>query len=108
MSTMNKRLLYALCLLGLCLGVPALAGRPAQADGSWEIRMATIAPKASKAMRILRAWDLSVQEKTQNRVKFRFYAGGIQGDERDVLRKMKTNAVDATTLTSVGLGQVVR
>jgi TRAP-type C4-dicarboxylate transport system substrate-binding protein len=105
---MNKRLLCALCLLGLCLGVPALAGRSASADGSWEIRMATIAPKASKAMRILRAWDMSVQEKTQNRVKFRFYPGGVSGDERDVLRKMKLNQLDCTTLTSVGLGQVVR
>lgn len=105
---MKKRLGYALCLLALCLAVPAIAGRPVAADGSWEIRMATIAPKASKAMRILRAWDMSVQEKTQNRVKFRFYAGGIAGDERDVLRKMKVSQLDSTTLTSVGLGQVVR
>lgn len=105
---MNKRLWFALTALGLCLIVPALAGRPASADGSWEVRMATIAPKASKAMRILRAWDMSVQEKTQNRVKFRFYPGGISGDERDVLRKMKLNQLDSTTLTSVGLGQVVR
>jgi TRAP-type C4-dicarboxylate transport system substrate-binding protein len=106
--TMKKALFCTLSLLALGLLLPIGAGRPAHADGSWEIRMATIAPKASKAMRILRAWDLSVQEKTQNRVKFRFYPGGIQGDERDVLRKMKTNAVDATSLTSVGLGQVVR
>jgi TRAP-type transport system periplasmic protein len=88
--------------------VPATAQRAARADGPVEIRMATIAPKASKAMRILRAWDMSVQEKTQGRVKFRFYAGGIAGDERDVLRKIKVNQLDATTLTSVGLGQIVR
>jgi TRAP-type C4-dicarboxylate transport system substrate-binding protein len=88
--------------------LPIAAGAPARAAGSLEIRMATIAPKASKAMRILRAWDMSVQEKTQGRVKFRFYAGGIAGDERDVLRKIKVNQLDATTLTSVGLGQVVR
>lgn len=105
---MTKRLVSVLCVLAACLALPALAGRPANADGSWEIRMATIAPKASKAMRILRAWDMSVQEKTQNRVKFRFYPGGISGDERDVLRKMKLNQLDSTTLTSVGLGQVVR
>ena len=72
------------------------------------IRMATIAPKGSKAMRILRAWDISVQKQTGGRVKFRFYPGGIAGDERDVLRKMKVGQIDATTLTSVGLGQIVR
>jgi TRAP-type C4-dicarboxylate transport system substrate-binding protein len=70
--------------------------------------MATIAPKSSKPMRILRAWDASLREKTQNRLGFRFYAGGIAGDERDVLRKMKVSQLDATSLTSVGLGQIVR
>ena len=70
--------------------------------------MATIAPKSSKPMRILRAWDNTMREKTQNRVSFRFYAGGIAGDERDVLRKMKVNQIDATSLTTVGLGQIVR
>jgi TRAP-type C4-dicarboxylate transport system substrate-binding protein len=70
--------------------------------------MATIAPRGSKAERILRAWDGSVREKTGGRVKFRFWPGGIAGDERDVLTKMKVNQLDATTLTSVGLGQIVR
>jgi TRAP-type C4-dicarboxylate transport system substrate-binding protein len=105
---MKKSLVWALTLLICCMLLPMAAGAPARAAGSLEIRMATIAPKASKAMRILRAWDMSVQEKTQGRVKFRFYAGGIAGDERDVLRKIKVSQLDATTLTSVGLGQVVR
>ena len=64
----------ALCVL--CLPVTI---RPASADGSWEVRMATIAPKSSKPMRILRAWDMSLQEKTGGRVKFRIYPGGVQG-----------------------------
>jgi TRAP-type C4-dicarboxylate transport system substrate-binding protein len=93
----------ALCVLGLPVALPA-----AGADGSWEIRMATIAPKSSKPYRILRAWDMTVQEKTGGRVKFRIYPGGVQGDERDVLRKMKARQVDSTQLTSVGLGQIVR
>jgi TRAP-type transport system periplasmic protein len=95
----------------LCLGLsfaPNRLSTPASAEGNAEIRMATIAPKGSKAERILRAWDMSVREKTAGRVKFRFYAGGIAGDERDVLRKMKVSQLDATTLTSVGLGQIVR
>lgn len=105
---MKLRLICILALLAAGLVLPVGTTPLASAAGSWEIRMATIAPKSSKAMRILRAWDLSVQEKTQGRVKFRFYPGGIAGDERDVLRKMKLGQIDATTLTSVGLGQVVR
>lgn len=105
---MKRRVIGVLCVLAASLGVPVSAGPSASADDTFEIRMATIAPKSSKAMRILRAWDMSVQEKTQKRVKFRFYPGGIAGDERDVLRKIKVRQLDATTLTSVGLGQVVR
>jgi TRAP-type transport system periplasmic protein len=107
---MHKQL-RVLFLFTLCLGVflvPTQKASKAGADGSTEIRMATIAPKGSKAERILRAWDMSVREKTGGRVKFRFYPGGIAGDERDVLRKMKVSQIDATTLTSVGLGQIVR
>jgi TRAP-type C4-dicarboxylate transport system substrate-binding protein len=109
---MKQRVFLAVfaCLLGTLL-VPAslpAVGALASADGTWEIRMATIAPKSSKPMRILRAWDVSLREKTGNRVGLRFYAGGIAGDERDVLRKMKVKQLDATSLTSVGLGQIVR
>ncbi len=98
-------------LVTLCFGLlllPTGLHHAARADGMTEIRMATVAPKGSKAERILRAWDMSVREKTGGRVKFRFYAGGIAGDERDVLRKIKVSQLDATTLTSVGLGQIVR
>jgi TRAP-type transport system periplasmic protein len=107
------RLGRLLSIATVCLGVslaPSSLWPAARATGTTEIRMATIAPRGSKAERILRAWDMSVQEKTGGRVKFRFYPGGIQGDERDVLSKMnvKVSQLDATTLTSVGLGQIVR
>jgi TRAP-type C4-dicarboxylate transport system substrate-binding protein len=105
---MKKSRVFLLAITALCvLGLP-VSPRAAGAAGSWEIRMATIAPKSSKPMRILRAWDMTLQEKTGGRAKFRFYPGGIAGDERDVLRKIKVKQIDATTLTSVGLGQIVR
>jgi TRAP-type C4-dicarboxylate transport system substrate-binding protein len=105
---MKTRLFWVIALALCAVLLPASIGAPVSADGTWEIRMATIAPKSSKPMRILRAWENTVAEKTGQRVKFRFYAGGIAGDERDVLRKMQVSQIDATTLTSVGLGQIVR
>jgi TRAP-type C4-dicarboxylate transport system substrate-binding protein len=91
---MKKSRVFLLAITALCvLGLP-VSPRAAGAAGSWEIRMA--------------AWDMTLQEKTGGRAKFRFYPGGIAGDERDVLRKIKVKQIDATTLTSVGLGQIVR
>ncbi len=104
-----KTRLFCLGLLAMCaIILPVSGSGTAAASENWVIRMATIAPKSSKPMRILRAWENTLKEKTGGRVSFRFYAGGIAGDERDVIRKMKVNQIDATSLTSVGLGQIVR
>jgi TRAP-type C4-dicarboxylate transport system substrate-binding protein len=106
---MMKTRAFWVFVLTLCaIVLPVSLTTQAGAAGTWEIRMATIAPKSSKPMRILRAWDMSVKEKTGGRVSFRFYGGGTQGDEKDVIRKIKVHQLDATTLTSVGLGQIVR
>jgi len=103
---MKTRVFLSLLLVAAALLLP-VGTRPAHAGG-YVIRMATIAPNTSKPMRILRAWDNSVKKATNGQVSFRFYAGGVAGDERDVLRKMRVGQLDAGTFTSVGLGQIVR
>ncbi|MDB4974567.1 MAG: TRAP-type C4-dicarboxylate transport system, periplasmic component [Myxococcaceae bacterium] len=109
---MNKPL-TVLSIATLCLGLllaPNVMQTPASADGTAQIRFATLAPKGSKAERILRAWDLSVKEKTGGKVSFQFYSALGMGDERTLLNKMdaRANQLDAATFTSIGLGQVVR
>lgn len=103
---MKTRIFIVIAALAAVILTPAIKDR-AHAGGA-VIRMATIAPKSSKPMRILRAWDNTVKKKTGGQLRFQFYAGGVAGDERDVLRKMKVGQLDATSLTSVGLGQIVR
>lgn len=99
---------FSATILGAAVAGALLFTGPVEAGSQTVIKMATIAPKGSKAHRILRAWDKTVQKRTSKQVKFRFYPGGIAGDERDVIRKMRVGQMDATTLTSVGLGQIVR
>src|SRR4051812_47080326 len=108
-----KKSLTVLSIATLCLGLllaPNVMQTPASADGTAQIRFATLAPKGSKAERILRAWDLSVKEKTGGKVSFQFYSALGMGDERTLLNKMdaRANQLDAATFTSIGLGQVVR
>jgi len=92
-------------LCGL-LGGPAAA--PAEATSKTVIRYATLAPAQSPFGKILRAWGRSLEKETEGRVEFRFYAGGSQGDERDVVRKMRAGQIDAGGMTTIGLGIVVR
>ena len=40
-------------------------------------------------MNLFHKWQARVEQRTEGRVKVKFYAGGVQGDERDVIRKMR-------------------
>src|SRR5262245_66390132 len=48
-----------------------------------------------------------IQEKSGGQVAFRFYAGGVAGDERDVLRKIRINQLHGGTFSGFGLGEVL-
>ncbi|MDH3729243.1 MAG: TRAP transporter substrate-binding protein DctP, partial [Myxococcales bacterium] len=57
--------------------------------------------------KILKAWGRTLEKETEGRVEFRFYSGGSQGDERDVIRKMRAGQLDSAGMTTIGLGIVV-
>ncbi len=71
-----------------------------------EIRMATLAPDGSSWMKILSKGSVEIDSKTTGRVKVKYYAGGVQGDERDVVRKINLGQLDGAALTSVGLSMI--
>jgi TRAP-type C4-dicarboxylate transport system substrate-binding protein len=69
-------------------------------------RIATLAPPGTPWMRILSRGAKELSEATGGRVKVDFYFGGTQGDERDMIRKIRLEQLDGAALTSVGLGLV--
>ena len=93
-------------MLGLLAGLLIFAGgsNAAQAE---EWRIATLAPDGSSWMKILSKGAAEVESQTKSRVKLKYYTGGSQGDEINVIRKMKMGALDGGAFTSVGLAQIV-
>jgi TRAP-type C4-dicarboxylate transport system substrate-binding protein len=80
----------------------ALLASPAAFAKTFKI--ATISPDGLSWMKKLRAGTKEIQEKTDGRIKFKIYPGGVQGDDFTVLRKMRIGqlqggAVAASTLT---------
>jgi TRAP-type C4-dicarboxylate transport system substrate-binding protein len=72
------------------------------------IRVAALAPRDSDlAKRFIRI-DKALRSTTNNGWAIRLYAGGVAGDEPDVLRKMKVGQMDASNITTTGLSQIVR
>ncbi len=71
-----------------------------------EWRMATLAPDGSAWMKVLRRGAKAIKEGTEGRVSLKFYAGGVQGDEKNVVRKLKLGQLDGAALTTVGLSLI--
>jgi len=71
------------------------------------IKFASIAPEGTSWATIMRAMDEEVRVATNNQVGFKFYLGGVQGDEPDVLRKMRFGQLHAAGFTGVGIGEIL-
>ena len=70
------------------------------------IKFATLAPKGSTWMKSFDAMARDIRTKSDGEIKFRFYANGIQGDELDVIRKMRAGLLHAGAMTATGLGEI--
>jgi TRAP-type C4-dicarboxylate transport system substrate-binding protein len=69
------------------------------------IKLATLAPEGSGWMNEMRAGAREISERTEGRVKFKFYGGGVQGNDKQVLRKMRIGQLHGGAFTSVALGE---
>lgn len=77
-------------------------------EKSFVIKMATLAPEGSSWMKTLNLLNTEVMKKTENKVQFKIYAGGVLGDEMDMLRKMKIGQIQGAALTSGGLAALFK
>ena len=70
------------------------------------IKLASVVPENSIWDRNIRQMGAEWSQATGGRVTLTVYGGGSQGDESTVLRKMRLNALQAASLTGVGLGSI--
>lgn len=71
-----------------------------------KLKIATLAPEGSTWWQILKDADQRIRELTNGSVKIQLYAGGVAGDEPDVVRKMRMGQLHGGALTSVGLAEL--
>jgi len=84
----------------------SLLGAAAHADDLKVVKIATLAPEGSSWMNLFHAWGKAVEEKSGGKLKLKFYAGGVAGDERDVVRKMRIGQLNGAAVTAIGLGLI--
>lgn len=64
------------------------------------LKIATITPGGSSWMRTMRAGSDEIAKKTDNRVKFKWYPGGVMGDTLAVFRKIRLGQLHGATISS--------
>ena len=89
-----KRSLIIFLMLSLSL--------PAQAV---TLKIATLSPEGSSWMKLLRKHAKNIESQTGGEVKFKFYPGGVMGDDKAVLRKMRVGQLHGAVITAGGLAQ---
>lgn len=70
------------------------------------ISFATIAPEGSSWMKVMRGLDRELTKKTGGKVKLKFFAGALKGDETSVIEQMQAGAVDAAGFAGLGMGEI--
>lgn len=75
--------------------------------GPTEIKIAVVMPEGSTWTNTLHQLADAVEKATRGDVAIKIYAGGVSGDEVDVLRKMRVNRLHAGGFSGVGLGLVL-
>ena len=68
-------------------------------------KIATIAPEGSSWMKDMKSGAKAIEEHTDGRVKFKFYGGGVQGNDKQVQRKMRTGQLQGGAFTSGALNK---
>lgn len=95
----------AVALSALVLAGSAWAGA-ALGQAPVLVKMATLVPEGSSWHRILKETAAKWEALSGGRVKVVLYAGGVAGDDPDVVRKMRLGTLQAGVLTAVGVAQV--
>lgn len=84
-----------------------LAALAPAASAQVTIKLGTLAPQGSTWHDILKDLAERWERASNGQVKLRIYAGGAQGSEGDMIRKMGIGQLQATAITNVGMHDLI-
>lgn len=72
------------------------------------LKIATLSPDGSMWMNMIRDGATEIARKTDQRVKFKFYPGGVMGDDKAVMRKIRIGQLQGGAVTAATLSGAYR
>jgi TRAP-type C4-dicarboxylate transport system substrate-binding protein len=70
------------------------------------LKIATVVPEGSAWMQEMRSVAAEIEAETQGRVRFKFYPGGVMGNDKTVLRKIRAGQLQGGGFTGGALARV--
>jgi len=70
------------------------------------IKLATLAPVGSPWYDVLQEMTREWEQISDGRIKVKMYPGGVAGDERDLITKMRLNHLNAAAMTATGISEI--
>lgn len=98
---------FALIILASSFFITFINCNKSYAAKKYSIKFATVAPEGSTWVNNMRDLNKRLKEKSNGRIGFRIYAGGIAGDELDVLKKIRIGQLHCTAFTGVGITEIL-
>ena len=92
----------------LALAVALAAAAPLASAQEVTVKLGTLAPQGSTWHNLLKEMGEKWAEASGGKVKLRIYAGGTQGNEGDMVRKMSVGQLQAASITNVGMHDIVK
>lgn len=83
-----------------------LAGGAEALSQQYLIKFATYAPEGSTWMNIMRQFDQAVRSESGGRLGFKMYPGGVQGEDKDVMKRIRLGQLHSAGVTGVGIGDI--
>ena len=104
MNRPNVIKLIRVCILIVLLFVSP----PIAVSKMTTFKIATVAPEGSSWIQTFEELNAELKQKTNNNVRIKVYAGGVIGDEKDMMRKMYVGQIQGAALTSAGLSGIFK
>ena len=104
---LKRASLVIIFLLPLLLGEFLFFAPIGYTEKRFLIKFATIAPEGSTWLKHMKRLDKTLRQESQGRMGLRLYAGGIAGDELDVLRKIRIGQIHCAGFSGVGIAQIL-
>ena len=103
----SRCLLIVTVILALTTTFADAADSGSRSRGAkYRIKIATLAPEGSAWMRTFNTMQDEILEATDGQVGLKAYPGGVLGEEKDVLFKVKVGQVDGGAFMGHGVGEI--